>query len=392
MDAACTNKLETLKTGTDGLTPVYTLPNKSASYWVKETKAPNGHKINNTPVKVDVSMPAQAGKIIPVKISDDPETVNLSAFVQKLSVKGDAIEGVVFEVKLYDGEYKTAATCPTAQLKKTWYLKSDRYGDVKFDELHLADDFKPSDAFYKWHNSKTNQDEIVIPKGCTVTYQEVKAPSIYNIDSSVNIWEVEKDTTVKVKAKRFYNLITPCKITIRKLAEDGRTPLQGVEFELTFVKESSSYTDLASHSYTPLLKQGESIKGVTDKDGYITWENLDQGEYQIVETKTRSDMTLLKDPINITLPITMTNKEALDSSAATDQGLFDEGYTNLWYFYEATFEVTNNAKFKMPMTGDNGFWKFGFIGFGTIAVLGTGLVIFDKKGKKQKHRKRVTKK
>ena len=46
----------------------------------------------------------------------------------------------------------------------------------------------------------------------------------------------------------------------------------------------------------------------------------------------------------------------------------------------------------MPMTGDNGFWKFGFIGFGTIAVLGTGFIIFDKKGKKQKHRKRVTKK
>ena len=46
----------------------------------------------------------------------------------------------------------------------------------------------------------------------------------------------------------------------------------------------------------------------------------------------------------------------------------------------------------MPMTGDNGFWKFGFIGFGTIAVLGTGLIIFDKKGKKQKHRRRVTKK
>ena len=46
----------------------------------------------------------------------------------------------------------------------------------------------------------------------------------------------------------------------------------------------------------------------------------------------------------------------------------------------------------MPMTGDNGFWKFGFIGFGTIAVLGTGFIIFDKKGKKQKHKKRVTKK
>lgn len=44
------------------------------------------------------------------------------------------------------------------------------------------------------------------------------------------------------------------------------------------------------------------------------------------------------------------------------------------------------------MTGDNGFWKFGFIGFGAIVILGTGLIIFDKKDKKQKHRKRVTKK
>ena len=41
----------------------------------------------------------------------------------------------------------------------------------------------------------------------------------------------------------------------------------------------------------------------------------------------------------------------------------------------------------MSMTGDNGFWKFGFIGFGAIVILGTGLIIFDKKD-----RKRVTKK
>lgn len=88
----------------------------------------------------------------------------------------------------------------------------------------------------------------------------------------------------------------------------------------------------------------------------------------------------------------MTDKDAKAMSAATDQGVFDSGYSNKWYFYEATFEVTNNAKFVMPITGDNGFWKFGFIGFGAIAILGTGLVIFDKKGKKQKHRKRVTKK
>ena len=54
------------------------------------------------------------------------------------------------------------------------------------------------------------------------------------------------------------------------------------------------------------------------------------------------------------MSITMTDKQAKDMSAATDQGHFDEGYTNKWYFYEATFDVTNNVSFKMPTTGADG--------------------------------------
>lgn len=376
MDAACTNKLETLKTGTDGLTPVYTLPNKSASYWVKETKAPNGHKINNTPVKVDVSMPAQAGKIIPVKISDDPETTTLNAFVQKLDSKGWAVPNVVFKVCLYDGVYSSADACPASNLKKTWYLKSNDKGLVEFKDENVAEDYE-SESFYAWNN------QIVIPIGCTVTYQEVETPGEYKQDSTVQLWRTESQT---VQMDYFYNDISPCKIKIHKLSEDGKTSLQNVTFELTFVKESESYKDTKFKSYAPLLKEGKSIEATTDSDGYIVWDNLDQGEYQITEIKTLDGMTLLKDPINITLPITMTDKQAKDMSAATDNGQYDED-KKLWYFYEATYEVTNTPNFVMPMTGSNGFWKFGLIGFGSIAVLGTGLVIFEGKNKKKKKHK-----
>ena len=45
----------------------------------------------------------------------------------------------------------------------------------------------------------------------------------------------------------------------------------------------------------------------------------------------------------------MTDKQAKDMSAATDQGRFDEGYTNKWYFYEATFEVTNTDVYKRQL-------------------------------------------
>lgn len=192
----------------------------------------------------------------------------------------------------------------------------------------------------------------------------------------------------QIEVKKYYNWLKPCKITIQKLSDDGKTPLRGVHFELTFVKQSETSTQDAIKTYNPLLKEGESVTGITDANGYIVWDNLDQGEYKIVETKTLSGMSLLTDPIKITLPITMTDKQAKDMSAATDQGHFDEGYTNKWYFYEAKFEVTNTPNFVMPTTGASGIWKFIFFGFGTMAILGTGLIVFDSKNKKTKKHKK----
>ena len=84
----------------------------------------------------------------------------------------------------------------------------------------------------------------------------------------------------------------------------------------------------------------------------------------------------------------MTDKQAKDMSAVTDLGKFDN-YTNKWYFYEAKFEVTNTPNFVMPTTGASGMWKFIFFGFGTMAVLVTGVIIYDTKNRKK--RKRHTK-
>lgn len=99
---------------------------------------------------------------------------------------------------------------------------------------------------------------------------------------------------------------------------------------------------------------------------------------------------MLKEPIVFTLPFTMTMQEAqeyqnVDFSSAKE----DVGYTNKWYFYDCLYEVTNNATFKMPMTGDDGKWKYGFIGFGFIIVTGTTLMVCNKKTKKikRKHKK-----
>lgn len=143
-------------------------------------------------------------------------------------------------------------------------------------------------------------------------------------------------------------------------------------------------------NFKRLLKEGESTVRHTDAEGKVFFDNLDQGIYQVTEIKTKDGNALLKEPIVFTLPFTMTMQEAqeyqnVDFSSAKE----DVGYTNKWYFYDCLYEVTNNATFKMPMTGDDGKWKYGFIGFGFIIVTGTMLMVCNRKTKKikRKHKK-----
>lgn len=102
-------------------------------------------------------------------------------------------------------------------------------------------------------------------------------------------------------------------------------------------------------------------------------------------------MGLMKEKIKVTLPFTMTFNEALKyKNVKFSTAKEDINYTGKWYFYECTYEITNNQLFGMPMTGDDGKWKYGFIGFGVIMVTGTGWIIYNTKTKrirKRKHKK-----
>lgn len=99
----------------------------------------------------------------------------------------------------------------------------------------------------------------------------------------------------------------------------------------------------------------------------------------------------MKEKIKVTLPFTMTFNEALKyKNVKFSTAKEDINYTGKWYFYECTYEITNNQLFGMPMTGDDGKWKYGFIGFGVIMVTGIGWIIYNTKTKrirKRKHKK-----
>ena len=131
-----------------------------------------------------------------------------------------------------------------------------------------------------------------------------------------------------------------------------------------------------------LLKEGETKVLTTDKNGEICFDNLDQGTYEITETKTVSGQTLLKDKITVELPITMTKAEAekygnVDFASARE----DQGYTDKWFFYECLYEITNEPQFDIPQTGGFGNWMYGYVGILTLVLAG-GVILFGRKKRK----------
>lgn len=386
-DEASKKPVTRLVTDKDGNTPEYYIPVKSnATYWVREVKAPAGHKIAE-PQPLKITLPEDAGKLKEVAFEDAPEWTDVpDAAVEKLNSKGQPIGGVVFKVQMYDGKYDTPEACPANKLEKTWYLKSDRDGKVQFDRSHLADFEYPeysSDPFYLNADKKP-----VIPVNATLTMQEIKAPADCEIDDTVMLW----DTSGKViQIKRHYNKPSPASIRIKKKDADGQTPLANVTFELTFKKQSEEFTPNADPDYKPLLKEGESIQATTDSNGEIHWENLDHGTYIISEVETVPGHTLLPEPIEVVLPLTMTDEEVKENNVDTSKGQHDEGYTGDWYFFDVTYEVTNSAQFVMPTTGASGFWKYGLIGMGTMAAIVAGVIMYDTQTKNRRRHKKYKK-
>lgn len=326
---------------------------------VKETKAPAGHKLNSTPVSFTVSLPADAGTTKSVTITDEPEYCEHDLDVVKRSEKGKPVPGVIFKVQYFD-----AKSADAGKLVKTWYLKSDDTGSVKLQNRFLVPPNRTeyrSDSFFKDKNGN-----IVIPIGGYLQMVEVEAPAEYIVDSTPMGFLT---TTTVEMTRKWFNIPEPCEIRLKKLDSKGN-PLQGVEFEIEFIKESESLTADANPNFKRLLKQGEKTTGTTNSNGELVFSNLDQGTYRITETKTVGGNTLLKEPIEVTVPMQMTQAEA-DAYGNVDysNAKFDANYTNKWFFYNCLYEITNTATFKVPMTGSSGTWKYGFVGIGMVAVV-----------------------
>lgn len=355
---------------------------KITSYKVTEIEAPLGHNNYGVTKSFSVTMPQDKDRVIEVQFSDDPKVLDSRMTIKKLSAKGNPISGTIFKV-----EYIDDFNGNSDNVKRTWYLQSDANGIVRFDDNHVVTSLTQyrSDEFFKFNNN------IVLPYYGQLRFTEVSTPASYVLNSEpfvVNLADAQNGSTVDL-SKTVYNDLEPAKVQLTKYKDDG-SPLAGVEFELKFVKESETATNNKSESFSRLLNVGETATATTDADGKITWENLDQGDYEIRETKTVDGCALLTDVIKITLPLQLTKDEA-DSYGNVNKDLAkeDTNYTKKWYFFDCKYEIKNNQVFLMPMTGSNGTWMYGFVGFAAIAFTGCLYLLLDEKKKnKRKHRRK----
>ena len=351
-------------------------------YYIKEIKTPNYHKDNYEIKSQSVTMPDDNGRTFEIPFVNEPIFCDGKLDIEKLDVKGKPVVGAVFKIQYFDSDGPDEN-----DLIKTWYLKSDESGHVLMDNNHL-DANNRSDDFFKYNGN------IVIPIGGYLQITEIDAPAEYVVETEPVGIATTKDADFKLtydNAKAWYEELERCRINLKKYEADGKTPIAGVEFEIKFLKQAIVPTSKMHPNFKRLLKEGESTVRHTDENGDVFFDNLDQGTYQITEIKTLDGNSLLKEPIIVTVPMTMTEQEAntygnVDFTSAKE----DVNYSGKWYFYECLFEVTNNATFKMPMTGDSGTWKYGFAGFGIIIVICAGFAICNiktQKTRKQKHKK-----
>ena len=153
---------------------------------------------------------------------------------------------------------------------------------------------------------------------------------------------------------------------------------QMIQGSIKLIKKDSNGRVLKDVEFVIQSSDGAEVaKAKTDAAGEVTFDGLIPDTYTITETKTTGGKTLLKEPITVTLPLTMSqaevDKQNVDTSKAIKQG-------SNYYFYHLTYEVSNDARLDLPKTG--GWIDYLPLAGGMILILGGLFVYYRKKRRK----------
>lgn len=336
-------------------------------YWVKETKTTDdGHyELDYEAHYVSVTPDNTTDNPALVEVTDVPGNDPAGISVTKIwhgekTATVPPLDGTQFTICYYAGEYEKN-TLPSTPTRK-WVI------EVKYEEdiakyMAALDDYylvSGSSALYKDEYGTT-----VLPYG-TYTIQETKAAAGYTLEGmfvdkngntvspkEVYVSKVLKhgDTIKLAGGNEYSSEDTPksSKITLKKYDTDGKTPLAGAKFELKNAK-------------------GEVVATKTsDSKGVVEFTDLYPDIYTVTELKTSNNYALLKEPITVKCPMTVTEQDIKTYNIDKKQCVYDDKQ-GVYYIFNQTYNVTNDANFVVPMTG-------GVFTPKMLIPLGAGLVV-----------------
>ena len=117
----------------------------------------------------------------------------------------------------------------------------------------------------------------------------------------------------------------------------------------------------------------------SDSKGEVLFEQLYPAVYTITETETTEGHMLLKEPLTVTIPMQMTEKDIDDMGIDEDKCIYYP-VANIYLVYDYTYEITNHAAFDVPMTGGmTTIWTFLPLVAGIAIFMGMSIAILRKK-------------
>lgn len=239
---------------------------------------------------------------IPTIAANSTIKVNVPFEIPDSVKAGDSIENTATGIGVYEGNDVTYGSNPatvliedhSVQLTKTEEKTSDALAGAVFE---LQD--KDGNVVQSGLTTDVSGHILVenLPSG-DYQFVETKAPDGYELDQTPVTFTIERDQTETIQVGKTNKLILGS-VTLTKTDDKSGTALQGAIFEL----QDKDGTVLQSNL-------------TTDADGKLTVDDLEPGDYQLVETQAPDGYELDSTPVTFTIEkgqkdsvqVAMTNK------------------------------------------------------------------------------------
>ena len=273
---------------------------------------------------------------------------------------GDITDEDYDESKIPDGNGydDTAAQLVTITMvdkpKLVSIVKKDDSGNLLDGaEIQLLDSNRK--LIDSWTSNANVARVYNLANGRYIIHEEY-APDNFDVADDIE-FEVTDDTT-EVEYEMIDEYVG-CSLKVIKLDERSKKPLNGVEFTLVG-ENGTKYVAKTDEN-------GEILFGVDKETGKKT---LKPQKYTLTETSSTGDHSLLKDPVEVELPMKLTEAEAKAENADISKAKWDKK-NQVYRFFDLTYEIDNDERLTLPLTGTFNF-VYG-ITAGAVMLILTGL-------------------